>query len=68
MNFNVLFGTNVFFYICLDIYSVNDQLNYYYHATGIYMYNISQCIQRYDNRTNNVQINEIETLSNSSLN
>lgn len=46
MNFNVLFGTNVFFYICMDIYSVNDQLNYYYHVTGIYMYNISQCIQR----------------------
>lgn len=37
MNFNVLFGTNVFFYICLDIYNVNDQLNYYYHATGIYI-------------------------------
>lgn len=35
MNFNVLFGTNVFFYICLDIYNVNDQLNYYYHATAV---------------------------------
>lgn len=37
MNFNVLFGTNVFFYICLDIYTVSEQLNYYYHATGIYV-------------------------------
>ncbi|XP_061184835.1 uncharacterized protein LOC133192846 [Saccostrea echinata] len=35
VNFNVLFGTNVFFYICLDIYNVNDQLNYYYHATAV---------------------------------
>ncbi|XP_048740538.2 uncharacterized protein LOC125654591 [Ostrea edulis] len=35
VNFNVIFGTNVFFYICLDIYNVNDQLNYYYHATAV---------------------------------